>query len=192
VRFWIRRLTSKSRRDRHYRVCSDPILSRAVRARPLKGLTFRTEMPAHRDGVCFNDDRCPLPKNWRRMSGSNLSRKALVSQDARTRPIAHRAAFETQIPTEVLRQNPSRSPVHHECGAGKAALPIPRRAVDRSQDRGRQSPDSRSAATSLESAPRGEREVLTAASQRWFPPASGLDALAPESGSRQWAINTTT
>ena len=65
------------------------------------------------------------------------------------------AAFEAQIPTEVLRQNPSRSPVHHEGGAGKAALPIPRRAVDRSQDRGRQSPDSRCAAATLESAPRG-------------------------------------
>jgi hypothetical protein len=72
--------------------------------------------------------------------------------------------------------------VHHEGGAGEAALPIPRRAVDRSQDRGRQGQNCRSAATSLESAPRGEREVLTAASQRWFPPASGLDALAPESG----------
>jgi hypothetical protein len=96
------------------------------------------------------------------MSRSNLSRKALVSQDARTRPIAHRAAFEAQIPTEVLRQNPSRSPVHHEGGAGKAALPIPRR-FDRSQDHGRQSPDSRGAAATLESAPRGGREVLTAA-----------------------------
>src|SRR5262249_49096769 len=30
------------------------------------------------------------------------------------RPIAHRTAFEAQIPTEVLRQDPSRSPVHHE------------------------------------------------------------------------------
>ena len=80
---------------------------------------------------------------------------------ARTRPVAHRAAFETQIPTEVLRQNSSRSPVHHEGGAGKAALPIPRRAVDRSQDRGRQSPDSRCAAATLESAPRGKG--LTAA-----------------------------
>jgi hypothetical protein len=28
--------------------------------------------------------------------------------------------------------------MHHEGGAGKAALPISRRAVDRSQDRGRQ------------------------------------------------------
>ena len=31
----------------------------------------------------------------------NLSRTALVSQDARTRPIAHRASFEAQEPPEV-------------------------------------------------------------------------------------------
>ena len=53
--------------------------------------------------------------------------------------------------------------MHHEGGAGKAALPIPRRAVDRSQDRGRQSPDSRCAAATLEGVPCGEREVLAAA-----------------------------
>jgi hypothetical protein len=93
----------------------------------------------------------------------NLSRTALVSRDARTRPIAHWTAIEAQIPTEVLRQDPSRSPVHHEGGAGKAALPIPRRAIDWSQDHGRQSPDCRGAATALESAPRGEREVPKAA-----------------------------
>src|SRR5262249_42877863 len=95
------------------------------------GLRFRTEMPTNIRGVCFNDDRCPLPKNWTRMSRSNLSRTALVSPDARARPVAQGAAFEAQIPTEVLRQNPSRSPVHHEGGAGKAALPIPWRAIDR-------------------------------------------------------------
>ena len=65
---------------------------------------------------------------------------------------SHRAAFEAQIPTEVLRQDPSRSPVHHEGGAGKAALPFPRRAVDRAQDSRRQSQNCRSAATSLEGA----------------------------------------
>jgi hypothetical protein len=40
-----------------------------------------------------------------------------VSQDARARPLAERAAFEAQIPTEVLRQDQSRSAVHHERGA---------------------------------------------------------------------------
>src|SRR5262249_62032583 len=70
------------------------------------------------------------------MSRSNLSRTALVSPDARARPVAQGAAFEAQIPTEVLRQNPSRSPVHHEGGARKATLPLPWRAIDRSQDRG--------------------------------------------------------
>jgi hypothetical protein len=33
-------------------------------------------------------------------------------------PLAERAAFEAQIPTEVLRQDQSRSAVHHEGGAG--------------------------------------------------------------------------
>ncbi len=41
------------------------------------------------------------------------------------RPVAQRAAFEAQIPTEVLRQDQSRSSVHHEDCAGKAALPVP-------------------------------------------------------------------
>src|SRR5260221_14602605 len=50
----------------------------------------------------FNDDHCSLSENRTRMSRSNLSRKALVSADARARPIALRAAFEAQIPTEVL------------------------------------------------------------------------------------------
>ena len=36
--------------------------------------------------------------------------KYVTPHNAHTR-VAHRAAFETQIPTEVLRQNPSRSPV---------------------------------------------------------------------------------
>src|SRR5262249_5007413 len=83
---------------------------------------------------------------------------------------------EAQIPTEVLRQNPSRSAMHHEGGAGKAALPIPRRAVDRAQDSRRQSQNCRSAATSLEDVSGGEREVpkaagcgLTAASIRSCP-----------------------
>ena len=83
-----------------------------------------------------------------------------MSRDARTRPIAHWTAIEAQIPTEVLRQDPSRSPVHHEGGAGKAALPIPRRAIDRSQDHGRQSPDCWSAATAVDSVPRCEADVL--------------------------------
>jgi hypothetical protein len=42
------------------------------------------------------------------------------------RGLSHRrAAFEAQIPTEVLRQDQSRSAVHHEGCAGKAALPVP-------------------------------------------------------------------
>jgi hypothetical protein len=35
------------------------------------------------------------------------------------------ATFEAQIPTEVLRQDQSRSAVYHEDGAGKAAPPVP-------------------------------------------------------------------
>jgi hypothetical protein len=30
-------------------------------------LYFRTEMSAHKHGVCFDDDRYTLPKNWTRM-----------------------------------------------------------------------------------------------------------------------------
>ena len=62
----------------------------------------------------------------------------MVSTDARVRPIAQRATFEAQILTEVLRQDESRMPVHHEGDAGKTA-PIPRRAVDLAQDSRRQS-----------------------------------------------------
>jgi hypothetical protein len=77
----------------------------------------------------------------------------MVSADARARPIAHRAAFEAQIPTEVLRQDESRRPVHHEGDAGETALPIPRRTIDWPQVRGRQSADCRSTAATLESVP---------------------------------------
>src|SRR5260221_11471447 len=66
------------------------------------------------------------------------------------RPVAQRAAFEAQIPTEVLRQDQSRSAVYHEGAARKAAQSLPWRTIDRSQDRGRQSPDRRSTATALE------------------------------------------
>jgi hypothetical protein len=39
--------------------------------------------------------------------------------------------LKRHIPTEVLRQDQSRSSVHHEGCAGKAALPVPRRDVHR-------------------------------------------------------------
>jgi hypothetical protein len=64
-------------------------------------------------------------RRWKAFRSRNVRGCQIPSNTpsrAQTRPIAHRAAFETQIPTEVLRQNPSRSPVHHEGGAGKAAL----------------------------------------------------------------------
>jgi hypothetical protein len=54
-----------------------------------------------------------------------------VSAAVRARPVAQRAAFEAQIPTEVLRQDQSRSAVHHEGSAGKAALSVSRRDVHR-------------------------------------------------------------
>jgi hypothetical protein len=48
------------------------------------------------------------------------------------RGLSHRGLpLKRQIPTEVLRQDQSRSSVHHEGCAGKAALPVPRRAVYR-------------------------------------------------------------
>ena len=98
----------------------------------------------------FNDDHCSLSENRTRMSRSNLSRNALVSQNARARPVAQRAAFEAQIPTKVLRQDQSRSSVHHEGCAGKAALSVSRRNVHRAQDEGWSRPDRRSTATALE------------------------------------------
>jgi transcriptional regulator GlxA family with amidase domain len=46
------------------------------------------------------------------------------------RGLSHRGLpLKRQIPTEVLRQDQSRSSVHHEGCAGKAALPVPRRAA---------------------------------------------------------------
>jgi hypothetical protein len=45
----------------------------------------------------------------------------LVSAAVRARPVAQRAAFEAQIPTEVLRQDQSRSAVHHEADRQRTA-----------------------------------------------------------------------
>ncbi len=52
---------------------------------------------------------------------------------------------------------------------GKAALPIPRRVVDRPQDSRRQSADCRGAAMAVESAPRREADVLTLAWKKQNP-----------------------
>ena len=76
------------------------------------------------------------------------------------RGLAQRAAFEAQIPTKVLRQDPSRSPVHHEGSAGRAAMPLPWWAIDRPRDNRRQSQNCRSAATSLEGAFRAAHGTL--------------------------------
>jgi hypothetical protein len=77
-----------------------------------------------------------------------------VPQEARARPVAQRAAFAAQIPTEVLRQDPSWSPVHHAGGAGKAALPVPRRAVERTENRRRPRAYCRGAAEAVERIPK--------------------------------------
>jgi hypothetical protein len=66
-----------------------------------------------------------------------------VSQDARARPLAERAAFEAQIPTEVLRQDQRRRAVHHEGGADSTAGCLP------AQNEGWSRPDSRSTTTAL-------------------------------------------
>jgi hypothetical protein len=87
------------------------------------------------DHKALTDERYgSLPKNRTCMLRSNLSRTALVSQDARARPVERRPAVEAQISTEVLRQDESGSAVHHESGAGKKALPVSRRAIDRAED----------------------------------------------------------
>ena len=84
----------------------------------------------------------------------------MVSTDARVRPIAQRATFEAQILTEVLRQDESRMPVHHEGDAGKTALSLPWLTIDRSQDPGRESADCRGAAMAVEGVPRRQADVL--------------------------------
>jgi hypothetical protein len=53
--------------------------------------------------------------------------------------------------------------------AGKAALPILRRAIDRAQDSRRQSADCRGAAMAVESVPRREADVLTLAWKKQNP-----------------------
>ncbi len=54
--------------------CRPPLTATAAptRARALWGLTFRTEMSAHKPWNLFNDDRCTLPENWTR---SNILRR---------------------------------------------------------------------------------------------------------------------
>jgi len=42
--------------------------------------------------------------------------------------------LEAQISAEVWRQDESGSAVHHESGAGKKALPVSWRAIDRTED----------------------------------------------------------
>ena len=103
---------------------------------------------------------------WRSLSAArepdvdargSLSGKALVSADARVRPVGTRAAFEAQIPTEVPRQDPSRSPLHHEGGARKASLPFTRWQVHWPSNGRRSRPHSSSSATALED-PFGRRK----------------------------------
>ena len=73
--------------------------------------------------------RCPV--TGRARSEGACQERHWLSAAVRARPVAERAAFEAQISTKVLRQDQSRSAVYHEGCAGKAALPVPRRAVYR-------------------------------------------------------------
>ena len=73
--------------------------------------------------------RCP--RTGRACSEGACRERHWLSAAVRARPVAQRAAFEAQIPTEVLRQDQSRSAVHHEGSAGKAALSVSRRDVHR-------------------------------------------------------------
>jgi hypothetical protein len=114
------------------------------------GRIFRVVRARARHGVLDFEQKCL--RTWSLFQWRPLS--------AAREPDAH---AEGQEPPEVLREDPSRSPVHHEGGAGKAALPIPRRAINWSQDRGRQGPDCGGAATTVESVPRRETNVLRVA-----------------------------
>jgi hypothetical protein len=49
-----------------------------ARARASWGLIFRHRNVCAQTWILFNDDYCTLPKNWTRMSRSNLPRNALV------------------------------------------------------------------------------------------------------------------
>src|SRR2546428_9069703 len=103
----------------------------APRVRALWGLTFRTEhLRTYTEFVSMTTIvRCP--RTGRACSEGACRERHWLSAAVRARPVAHRAAAEAQISTKVLRQDSSRSPVHHEGCAGKAALPVPRRAVYR-------------------------------------------------------------
>jgi hypothetical protein len=90
----------------------------STRVRALWGLTFRTEMSAHKHGICSMTTvvRCPRTghacseptcqeRHWRRkMFERGLSHRGLP--------------LKRKIPTAVLRQDQSRSAVYHEGGAG--------------------------------------------------------------------------
>jgi hypothetical protein len=151
-----------------YRPRCSSAISRPVRARA-RVMGFYKKRPRQprkartcaRHGVLQNGDRYPLHENRTCMLRGSMSGKALVSADARARPVAARAAPEAQIPTEVPRQDPSRSAVHHEGRARQAPVPIPWRKIDRSPNGCWPRQDSRSSATALEGVPVTESAVVS-------------------------------
>src|SRR5260370_2193871 len=121
----------------------------STRVRALWDLTFRTEMSAHKHGICSMTTvvRCPR-------TGHACSEPTCQERHWRRkmfeRGLSHRGLPLKQISTKVLRQDSSRGPVHHEGCAGKAALPVSRRNVHRAQDEGWSRPDRRSIYTAVE------------------------------------------
>src|SRR5260370_19538222 len=65
--------------------------------------------------------------------GSYVAPNAIAAFASPAWPVAQRAAFEAQIPTEVLRQDSSGSPVHHDGAARQAAPPAARLNILRAQ-----------------------------------------------------------
>jgi hypothetical protein len=63
--------------------------------------------------------RCP--RTGRACSEGACRERHWLSAAVRARPVAQRAAFEAQIPTEVLRQDSSQSAVCRESGAAGSA-----------------------------------------------------------------------
>jgi hypothetical protein len=120
-------------------VLRKPLLFRHVRARALWGLTFRTEMSAHKHGICSMTTvvRCPR-------TGHACSEPTCQERHWR------RKMFERGLSHRGLPLKRKFRP------------PVSRRHVHRAQDEGWSRPDRRSTATAVEAlAPRPGRFRLT-------------------------------
>jgi hypothetical protein len=107
--------TTEMERDQDAGTCAT--FATCTRARALWGLTFRTEMSAHKPhkhGICSMTTVVRCPRTGHACS-EGACRGRHWCRQLFERGLSHRgAAFEAQISTKVLRQDSSRSSVHHE------------------------------------------------------------------------------